>query len=170
MNLGARPIGSSAARLQLRRVASRRRRIATLLRTILARSSRVRDELNALTEAIIGAVLEVHRELGPGLFETAYEACLAVEFAARGLNTERQKPLPVVYKNQRVDCGYRMDFVVERVVIVEVKAIERLERVHSVQLLSYLRFAKCPVGLLFNFHAGYLTRDGLKRVVNGFPE
>ena len=169
MNLAGLWIGSSADRLQLRRVASRHRRIATLLCTNLARSSRVRAELNALTETIIGAALEVHRELGPGLLESAYEACLAVEFTARGLNTERQKALPVVYKSQRVDCGYRMDFVVERVVIVEAKAVERLERVHSVQLLSYLRFAKCPVGLLFNFHAGYLTRDGLKRVVNGFP-
>ena len=95
---------------------------------------------------------------------------LAVELTARGLSFERQMALPVVYKNQRVNCGYRLDFVVERRVIVEIKALERLERVHSVQLLSYLKFAKCPVGLLFNFHAGFLTRDGLKRVVNGFPE
>ena len=75
-----------------------------------------------------------------------------------------------LYKNQRLDCGYRLDFVVEGAVIVEVKAIERLERVHSAQLLSYLKFAKCSVGRLFNFHAGFLTRDGLKRVVNSFPE
>jgi GxxExxY protein len=130
----------------------------------------VKDHLNALTESIIGAALEVHRELGPGLLENAYEACLAVEFSARGLSIQRQRPLPVTYKNQRVSCGYRLDFVVENAVIVEVKAVERLERVHSVQLLSYLRFAKCPVGLLFNFHAGFLTRDGLRRVVNGFSE
>ena len=130
----------------------------------------VNQELNALTEVIIGAALEVHHELGPGLLENAYESCLAVELSARGLVIERQKALPVVYKNQRVNCGYRLDFLVERLVIVEVKAIERLERVHSVQLLSYLRFAHCPLGLLFNFHAGFLTRDGLKRVVNSFPE
>jgi GxxExxY protein len=130
----------------------------------------VNEQLNALTESIIGAALEVHRELGPGLLENACETCLAVELAACGLNVERQRALPVVYKNQRVNCGYRLDFVVEGLVIVEVKAIERLERVHSVQLLSYLRFAKCPVGLLFNFHAGFLTRDGLKRVVNNFSE
>jgi len=136
---------------------------------IFAMSSGVHEELNALTEAIIGAALEVHHELGPGLLESAYDECFAVELAARGLTIERQKALPVIYKNQRVECGYRLDFVVERVVIVEVKAVERLERVHGVQLLSYLRFARCPVGLLFNFHAGYLTRDGLKRVVNGFP-
>ena len=130
----------------------------------------MKEQLNALTEVIIGAALEVHHELGPGLLENAYEACLAVEFASRGLSIERQKALPVIYKNQRLDCGYRLDFVVERSVIVEIKAIERLDRVHSAQLLSYLKFAHCPVGLLFNFHAGWLTRDGLKRVVNAFPE
>jgi GxxExxY protein len=130
----------------------------------------VKNELNALTECIIGAAPEVHHELGPGLLENAYEACLAVELMDRGLSIERQKPLPVVYKNQRLDCGYRLDLVVERAVILEIKALERLERVHSVQLLSYLWFAGCHVGLLINFHAGALVRDGLKRVVNGFPE
>jgi len=128
------------------------------------------EPLNALTESIIGAALEVHRELGPGLLENAYQICLAVELSACGLSIERQKPLPVIYKNQRVDCGYRLDFLVEGAVVVEIKAVERLERVHAVQLLSYLRFAKCPLGLLFNFHAGFLTRDGLKRVVNHLPE
>jgi GxxExxY protein len=128
------------------------------------------EQLNMLTESIIGAALEVHRELGPGLLENAYQTCFAVELSARGLSVECQKALPVIYKDQRVDCGYRLDFVVDKLVIVEIKAVERLERVHSVQLLSYPRFARCPVGLLFNFHAGFLTRDGLKRVVNGFPE
>ena len=130
---------------------------------------RVNDELSPLTETIISAALEVHHELGPGLLENAYEACLAFELLSRGLAIERQKPLPVVYKNQRLDCGYRLDLVVENSVIVEIKAVERLERVHSAQLLSYLRFARCRVGLLFNFNAGWLTREGLKRVVNGFP-
>jgi GxxExxY protein len=130
----------------------------------------MRTQLNALTEEIIGAALEVHRELGPGLLENAYQTCLAVELSHRGFSLERQKALPIVYKDQRVDCGYRLDLVVEGLVIVEIKAIERLERVHSVQLLSYLRFAKCPVGLLFNFHAGFLTQDGLRRVVNNLPE
>ena len=135
----------------------------------LATLRSVHEELNPLTEKIIGAALEVHHELGPGLLENAYLTCLAVELSARGLSIERQKPLPVVYKNQRLDCGYRLDLVVEGVVILEVKAVERLERVPSVQLLSYLRLAKCPLGLLFNFHAGFLTRDGLKRIVNDFP-
>ena len=132
--------------------------------------SSVREQLNTLTESIIRAALEVHRELGPGLLENAYQACLTFELLNRGFSLERQKPLPVVYKDQRVDCGYRLDLVVEGLVIVEIKAIERLERVHSVQLLSYLRFAKCPIGLLFNFQAGFLTRDGLRRVVNDFRE
>jgi GxxExxY protein len=130
----------------------------------------VREQLDALTESIIGAALEVHRELGPGLLENAYQACLTYELLGRGLSIERQKPLPVVYKGQRVDSAYRLDLVVEGLIIVEIKAIERLERVHSVQLLSYLRFAKCPIGLLFNFHAGFLTRDGLRRVANNLHE
>ena len=138
--------------------------------TPFAQTVGVNEQLNALTESIIGAALEVHHELGPGLLENAYEACLAFELVNLGLSIERQRALPIVYKNQRLDCGYRLDFVVENAVIIEVKAIERLERVHSVQLLSYLRFARCPIGLLFNFHAGFLTRDGLKRVVNGLPE
>src|SRR5499426_4174641 len=103
----------------------------------------MKEELNALTETIIGAALEVHRELGPGLLEHAYTACLSFELASRGLSLEREKPLPVVYKNQRLDCGYRMDLVVASLVVVEIKAVEKLERVHSAQLLSYLRFARC---------------------------
>jgi GxxExxY protein len=130
----------------------------------------MQDELNKLTETIIGAALDVHRELGPGLLEHAYEACLCFELALRGLSLEREKPLPVIYKDQRLDCGYRLDIVVEGLIIVEVKAVERLERVHSAQLLSYLRFACCPLGLLFNFNAGWLTEDGLKRIVNKLPE
>jgi GxxExxY protein len=130
----------------------------------------MRTRVNALTKEIIGAALEVHRELGPGLLDNAYQTCLAVELLHRGLSLERQKALPIVYNDQQVDCGYRLDLVVEGLVIVEIKAIERLERVHSVQLLSYLRFAKCPIGLLFNFHVGFLTRDGLRRVVNNLPE
>jgi GxxExxY protein len=130
----------------------------------------MKEELNALTEVIIGAALEVHKELGPGLLEHAYEACLSFELATRGLSLERQKPLPVVYKSQHLDCGYRIDLVVAGLVIVEIKAVEKLERVHSAQVLSYLRFARCPIGLLFNFNAGWLTQDGLKRIVNDFPE
>jgi GxxExxY protein len=130
----------------------------------------MKEELNALTGTIISAALAVHGELGPGLLEHAYEACLSYELVARGLSLERQKPLPVVYKEQRLDCGYRIDLLVSGIVVVEIKAVERLERVHSAQVLSYLRFARCPVGLLFNFNAAWLTEDGLKRIVNNFPE
>ena len=127
-------------------------------------------ESNGLTETIIGAAIDVHRELGPGLLELSYEACLCFELLSLGLDIERQKPLPITYKNQRVDCGYRLDLLVEGVIVVEVKAIERFERVHFAQLLSYLRFANCQVGLLLNFNVAILSRNGIKRVVNGLQE
>ena len=129
-----------------------------------------KEALNALTELIIGAALDVHRELGPGLLEQSYEACLTFELLSRGLSIERQKPLPLIYKNQRLDCGFRIDLFVEESVVVEVKAIERFERVHVAQMMSYLKFTDCRVGLLLNFNVALLARDGLKRVVNGFPE
>ena len=119
---------------------------------------------------IIAGAIDVHHELGPGLLEHAYEACLTFELLSRGLKIDRQKALPVVYKGQHLDCGYRIDLLVEDSVIVEIKSIERLERVHSAQVLSYLRFAHCQVGLLFNFNVKWLIEDGLKRVVNGFRE
>jgi GxxExxY protein len=136
----------------------------------LQATATVAKELNELTQSIIGAAIEVHRQLGPGLLEHAHEACLSAELITRGLTIERQKPLPVIYKGQRLDCGYRIDLMVEGAVIVEVKAVEHLGAVHSAQLLSYLRFAACQVGLLFNFNVKWLTDQGLKRVVNGFQE
>ena len=126
--------------------------------------------LNVLTETIIGSAIEVHRELGPGMLERAYERCLALELLQRGLKTERQKLLPLTYKAQILNCGYRLDLLVEDAVIVEVKSIESLERVHVAQLLSYLRFSGCHVGLLVNFNVAWLTRDGIRRVVHNFPE
>ena len=98
-----------------------------------------RNKLNRITEQIIGAAIEVHRAVGPGLLESAYEACLVFELRQRGFKVEQQKPLPVVYKNVKLDCGYRLDLVVEDCVIVEIKAVERLTSVHDAQLLSYLR-------------------------------
>jgi len=126
--------------------------------------------LNVITEMIIGAALDVHGEIGPGMLESAYEACLAFELLRRDLNIERQKPLPLIYRGQPVDCGYRIDLLVERAVIVAVKSIQKLERIHAAQLLSYLRFADCHVGLLVNFNVEWLTRHGIKRVVHNFPE
>ena len=129
-----------------------------------------KGQLNALTEQIISAAIAIHHELGPGMLESAYEACLAYELITRGVSVERQKSLPVVYRGQTLDCGYRLDLLVERAVVVEVKSVERFERVHAAQLLSHLRFSKCKVGLLINFNVKWLVQDGIKRVVNGFPE
>jgi GxxExxY protein len=130
----------------------------------------MKEHLNALTQTIISAAIAVHRELGPGMLESAYEACLAFELLDRGLFVERQKALPLIYRGQTLDCGYRIDLMVARLVIVEIKAVERFERVHSAQLLSYLRLSGCKVGLLLNFNVKWLVDDGIKRVVNGFPD
>jgi GxxExxY protein len=130
----------------------------------------LKKRLNGLTEQIIGAALGVHRELGPGMLESTYEACLVFELLQRGLQVERQKSLPLVYRGRTLDCGYRIDLLVENEVIVEVKAVERLEAVHGAQVLSYLRLSGCKVGLIINFNVKWLISQGVKRVVNGFPE
>ncbi len=129
-----------------------------------------KDDLNALTDRIIGAAIAVHKELGPGILESAYEACLMYELLDRGLHVERQKILPLVYRGRTLDCGYRLDLLVEERVVVEVKSVERLERVHGAQVLSYLRLSRCKVGLLINFNVKWLVEDGIQRKVNGFPE
>jgi GxxExxY protein len=128
-----------------------------------------RDRLNRLSNVVIGAALRVHSELGPGMLESAYEECTVFELTDEGLRVERQKPLPLIYRGHRLDCGYRVDMIVEGVIVIEVKAIERLEKVHSAQVLSYLRQLKLKLGLLINFNVKWL-QDGIKRVVNGFPE
>ena len=129
-----------------------------------------KERLNTLTEQVIACAIAVHHELGPGMLESAYEACLAYELIDRGLSIDRQKALPGVYRGQILDCGYRVDLVINDAVIVEVKSIERFECVHGAQLLSYLRLSGCTVGLLINFNVKWLVEDGIKRVVNGFPE
>ena len=121
-------------------------------------------ELNELTKQIIGAAIEVHRHLGPGLLETAYEACLAYELQQLGLSFERQKALPLVYKEIRLDQGYRIDLLVERKVVVELKVVERIGPVHEAQVLSYLRFSGCKIGLLLNFNVK-LLKDGIRRFI-----
>jgi GxxExxY protein len=128
-----------------------------------------RDRLNRLSNVVIGAALRVHSELGPGMLESAYEECTLFELTDKGLRVERQKPLPLIYRGHRLDCGYRVDMIVEDAIVIEVKAIERLEKVHSAQVLSYLRQLKLKLGLLINFNVKWL-QDGIKRVVNGFPE
>jgi len=129
-----------------------------------------KEQLNELTEKIIGAAIEVHRELGPGLLESAYEACLSLELLNRGLKIERQKPMPLNYKGVPVGTGYRVDLIVEGEVVVEVKAVEKFEPVHVAQILSYLRITGCKVGLLLNFNVKWLADKGIKRVVNDFPD
>jgi GxxExxY protein len=125
--------------------------------------------LNQITEAVIGAGIAVHRELGPGLLESTYETCLAYELVERGLKVERQKALPVRYRGIQLDCGYRIDLFVENRVIVELKVVERLEPIHEAQLLSYLKLSGSAVGLLMNFNVTELRR-GIRRLVNNFKE
>jgi GxxExxY protein len=120
---------------------------------------------NQLTEVIIGAAMRVHTALGPGLLESAYEACLAYELAKAGLSVERQKKLPIVYGDLKLEEAYRIDLLVAGSVVVEIKAITRLEPIHEAQLLSYLRLSGHEVGLLLNFHVSHL-REGIRRVIN----
>lgn len=127
-----------------------------------------KDFLNKITDTIIGSAIEVHRTLGPGLMESAYEACLVFELAERGMNVEQQKPLPIVYRDVKLDCGYRLDILVEKSVIVEVKVVDHIAPIHKAQLLSYLRLSGCKVGLLINFNVKIL-KDGIHRMVNNFP-
>jgi GxxExxY protein len=119
-----------------------------------------------ITERIIGAAISVHSALGPGLLESTYQACLEHEFLIDGLHFESQVPLPVIYRDIRLNVSYRLDFVVEDVVIVEIKAVEKILPVHLAQSLSYLKLKPCRVGLLINFNVVHL-RSGIRRVVNG---
>jgi len=130
----------------------------------------MRDFLDSLTEQIIGAAIHVHRELGPGLLESSYKACMAFELVERGIGFEREKELPVVYCGRRLECGYRIDLLVENVIVVELKAVERLEPVHAAQVISYLRLSRLRVGLLINFNVKWLRLGGLKRIVSGYPQ
>lgn len=125
--------------------------------------------INKLTDSIISGAIEVHRALGPGLLESAYEECLARELALRQIPFERQKSLPIEYKGVKLDCGYRLDFLVAGTVVLEVKAIDLLLPIHQAQLLTYLRLGRWKVGLLINFHVP-LLREGIKRVVLGLDD
>ena len=125
--------------------------------------------INQLSYNIIGAAIEVHRVLGPGLLESAYEECLCHELDLRGLAYERQKPLPVVYKDVRLDAGYRIDILVENRVVLELKAVETLLPIHEAQLLTYLKLGGWQVGLLINFNVAVL-KDGIRRRVLGLKE
>ncbi len=113
---------------------------------------REKERLNGITEAIIGAAIQVHRVLGPGLLESAYEACLAFELNKRELRIEEQRPLPLVYEQVKLDCGYRIDLLVGGVVVVGVKSIDALAPIHEAQVMSYLKLSGCKVALLINFN------------------
>ena len=117
-----------------------------------------------LTEKIIAAAIDVHKELGPGLLESAYEECLCYELSQRGCAFQRQVPLPVTYKGVRLDCGYRLDIVVEAKVVLELKSVEELTGLHKAQLLTYLRLSGKKVGLLMNFNVPAL-KNGIVRLV-----
>jgi GxxExxY protein len=127
------------------------------------------QEHNRITQTILGGALSVHKALGPGLLESAYEACLAFELIELGLRVERQKALPLRYREVDLDCGYRIDLLVDGKVIVEVKAVDKLNPIHEAQLLSYLKLSKCKVGLLINFNVRIL-KNGVRRLVLGLEE
>ncbi len=121
-------------------------------------------DINRLTESIIGASIEVHKALGPGLLESTYEECLCHELGLNNIQYTRQLKLPVRYKGKELDCGYRLDLLVENRVVVELKTVDRLSAIHDAQLITYLKLAECSVGLLINFHVPTL-RQGIRRKV-----
>lgn len=123
------------------------------------------EETERVGKAVVDAAIAVHRELGPGLLEAAYEACLAFELAERGFDVARQRECPVRYRGVLVDCAFRLDLVVNDRVIIELKAVERIAAVHKAQLISYLKLTGIRLGFLINFHA-LLVKDGLERFVN----
>jgi GxxExxY protein len=126
----------------------------------------MREQANELSRHIIGAAIEVHRHLGPGLLESAYEACLCKELALRQIPFEKQVPLPIHYKGMDLDCAYRIDVLVAGLVVLELKAVDKIEPVHEAQLLTYLKLTERWLGLLINFNVPVL-RDGVKRIVQG---
>jgi GxxExxY protein len=122
-------------------------------------------ENDPLTERIIGFAIEIHRQLGPGLLESAYEECLSFELQQAGIAFQRQTSVPVVYKPVRLDCAYRLDLMIENRLIVEIKSVERLMPIHEAQLITYLRLTNLPVGLLLNFNINIL-KNGIRRLVH----
>jgi GxxExxY protein len=119
-------------------------------------------EINEITQKIIGCAIEVHRNLGPGLLESAYEECLAFELIKMGLNIKRQQPTPVIYKEIKLDCGYRIDILVENSVVVELKVVDSIIPVHEAQILTYMKFSNKSIGLLINYNVTIL-KNGIKR-------
>ncbi|MGE5418952.1 MAG: GxxExxY protein [Chloroflexota bacterium] len=119
-------------------------------------------ELNEITKKIIGCAIEVHKDLGPGLLESAYEECLSQELISHGLSIKRQQPVPIVYKDIKLDYGYRIDILVEDQIVIELKVVDAINPVHEAQILTYMKFAAKPIGLLINFNVGML-KEGIRR-------
>jgi len=119
-------------------------------------------DINQITKQVIGCAIEVHKILGPGLLESAYEECLMFELKQAGLNAERQIPVPVMYKDVKLECGYRIDILVEKEVVIELKTVDAFCPVHEAQILTYMKFAKKEIGLLINFNT-VLLKDGIRR-------
>jgi GxxExxY protein len=121
-------------------------------------------EINELTEKVIGCAIEVHKSLGPGLLEAAYEQCLAKELNLKGIKFETQAPLPIKYKGMELECGYRVDFLIEKVLIIELKSLEKILDIHKAQILTYMKLSSIKVGLLINFNVK-LLKNGIQRFV-----
>jgi len=121
-------------------------------------------KINEITQKIIGCAIEVHRNLGPGLLESAYEECLAFELEKAGLNIKRQVPTPVIYKDVKLDCGYRIDILIENLVVIELKVVDEINPVHEAQILTYMKFSKMNIGLLMNFNVTVL-KNGIRRFI-----
>lgn len=120
---------------------------------------------NEISSAVIGLAIKVHKKLGPGLLESAYEHCLHYELVKSGWNVEKQKGLPLIYDEVRLECGYRVDLLVDKIVVIEIKSVEHLNDLHLAQTLTYLRLSNCKLGLLINFNVP-LLKTGIRRVVN----
>ncbi|MDP2423276.1 MAG: GxxExxY protein [Bacteroidales bacterium] len=120
---------------------------------------------NELSKIIIGCAIEVHRQLGPGLLESAYQECLLYELKIKGLNVQKEKPMPIIYKDIKLDHGYRLDLLVENKVVIEIKTVEALNEVHTAQVLTYLKLGDYKLGLLLNFYVSIL-KNGIKRIIN----
>ncbi len=126
-------------------------------------------DINKLSSNVIGAAIEVHKALGPGLLESIYEECLCYELETRKISFERQLELPIKYKNRKLSCGYRLDLLVENSIVLELKAVNQIEAIHKAQLLTYLKLSEKSLGLILNFNVT-LMRDGIMRIVNNFED
>ena len=120
---------------------------------------------NEISNKIIGLAIEVHQSLGPGLFESAYKECLYYRLIKEGFHVDKEKPMPLIYEDVRLDCGYRIDILVESKVVIEIKSVEALNEVHFAQTLTYMKLGKYKLGLLINFNVS-LLKDGIRRIIN----